>query len=391
MPAVADKFIPFVFSNAAKGKAEISIRGTIGVPMAYAEYMSSGAGGTVNDFDKALKNLGDDVDEVTMRIFSRGGDIFTAMAMHDMIAAHPARFVAMVDGLVASAATWFMNACDEIQIPANAWYFMHNVQSLAMGDYRTMNKAGAESEKFTADLARMYQGRMKTAGKKTSLNTVRKMMDDETWLNGSEAKEQGLVDKVIGEVVLSASLDSAAFNLTLPPVNLDRVPAELRALFDTSPNPNPENPNPHNTTDMTPEEIKTLITNAVKAQADENTKAIQGIRDGFKNEITTALAPALETALNPLNEKLGTLETAVKPIADLTNRLEKAEGVIKSGVLNHAGGRKPVDDAEGGGEGEGDAVAPKNEAELEVALGKCANMNDRMNMLRAFRKARAAA
>lgn len=338
MPAV-EKFIPFVFTNAAKGKAEISIRGTIGVPKAYAEYMSSGAGGTVSDFEKELKNIGSDVDEVTMRIFSRGGDIFTAMAMHDMIAAHPARFVAVVDGLAASAATWLMNACDEIQMPANAWYFMHNVQSLAIGDHRTLNKAASESEKFTNDLARVYQGRMKTAGKKTSLNTVRKMMDDETWLNGSEAKDQGLVDKVIGEVALSACIGAPVFNGDLPPVNLDRVPAELRALFDTQPNPKVENTNHPNTTadTMKPEEIQTLITNAIKAQADENTKAIQGIRDGFKNEITTAL----DTALKPLNEKLGTLENAVKPVEDLSTRLKVIEDQNKAGITaaNLGGGK----------------------------------------------------
>lgn len=389
MPAV-EKFIPFIFTNAAKGKAEISIRGTIGVPKAYAEYMSSGAGGTVSDFEKELKNIGSDVDEVTMRIFSRGGDIFTAMAMHDMIAAHPARFVAVVDGLAASAATWLMNACDEIQMPANAWYFMHNVQSLAIGDHRTLNKAASESEKFTNDLARVYQGRMKTAGKKTSLNTVRKMMDDETWLNGSEAKDQGLVDKVIGEVALSACIGAPVFNGDLPPVNLDRVPAELRVLFDTQPNPNPDNQTPPNSTadTMKPEEIQTLITNAIKAQADETTKAIQGIRDGFKNEITTALTPALETALKPLNEKLGALENAVKPVEDLSTRLKLIEDQRKAGIdPSNIGGGKAAEGAAGEGE---DKTKDEQINALRKQLDNCHDSRERGKIASQISKLRAA-
>lgn len=363
MPAL-DKFIPFTFTNTAKGKAEISIRGTIGVPKAYADFVSNGAGGTVNDFDKALKALGNDVDEVTLRMFTRGGDIFTAMAMHDMIAAHPARFVALVDGLVASAGTWLMNACDEIQMPANAWYFMHNVQNIAMGDHRDLRKAADEGEKFTNDLARMYQGRMKAAGKKTSVNKVREMMDAETWLNGDQAREQGLVDKVIGEVALSNQLDG--FGALAAPANLDRVPAELRALFDTPPNPNPANPQTNNSaTDMTAEEIKALLKTGIEEGLKATNETITAMRGEFKNEITAAINPAIETALKPVNEKLGTLETAVKPVADLTARLEKAENLIKSGVLGAAGGTPPV----GGTGGEGESTEEKINT-LREKLGK---------------------
>ncbi len=239
MPAVHNLLIPFKFTNQGKGKAEISIRGTIGTPVAYRDY-GFDAGGTLNDFERELKNLGN-VDEIILRIFSRGGDIFTANAIHDVIAAHPARFVAIVDGLAASAATWLMNACDEIQMPTNAWYFMHNVQGGTYGDHREMRKAANEAEKFTGDLARVYQDRMRAAGKKNSVTKVREMMDAETWLNGTEAKDLGLVDTVLGEVALSASLPSLPIDYT--PQNTDRIPASVRALFDTAkPIHGPNNP-----------------------------------------------------------------------------------------------------------------------------------------------------
>lgn len=387
MAGIAEKFIPFTFTNLANGKAEINIRGTIGVPKAYAEFVSSGAGGTVTDFEKALKNLGD-VDEVTLRVFSRGGDIFTAMAMHDMIAAHPARFVALVDGLAASAATWLMNACDEIQMPANAWYFMHNVQSVALGDHRTLRKAAEESEKFTGDLARLYQGRMKQAGKKTSLNKVREMMDTETWLNGSEALDQGLVDKVIGEVALSNSLEGIA---SLPgdftPANLERVPAALRALFDTPATPNPGKEKHNTATDMKPEEVQTLITNAIKAHADEAAKQITALRDGIKTDLANAIKPEIEGAIKPLNERLGDMDKKLANVDSLAERFTKIEEQHKAGISGGGiGGGQPASNVQTPGEN----PAPANEAELEAALAKCKTHPEKMNLINAFKKARAA-
>lgn len=363
MPA-PDRFIPFVFTNLAKHKAEISIRGVIGVPKAYAEYLSSGAGGTVMDFEKALKNLDPDVEVVTLRLFSKGGDIFTAMAMHDMIAAHPARFVALVDGLVASAATWLMNACDEIQMPANAWYFMHNVQSITVGDHRAMRKSADDAEKFTGDLARLYLGRMKKAGNKKSINDVRGMMDVETWLNGSEAKKQGLVDTVLGEIALSNSLDTLA---ALPvgefaPVNLERVPAEMRPLFDTQRNPNPNNTS---SIDMKPEEIQLLVTNGIKeglkAHADETTTALNSLRDGVKNEVAAAIKPEIENAIKPINEAVSKLNTLPDDFKSLAARLEKAENLLKSGVAGAAGGTNGLNNTEGEGENAADKLAALRE------------------------------
>lgn len=242
--AKSDLLTAFEFANLGNGKGEISIRGTIGVPRAYADYVSGGAAGTLAEFERELKALGN-VSEITLRVFSRGGDIFTAMAIHDLLAAHPAKITAKVDGLAASAATWLMAAADEVQMPANAWYFMHNVQTYAAGDFRDLQKAAREAEKFTADLARVYQARMRAAGQKTSAAAVREMMNVETWLNGEEAKALGLVDTVLDAVAMTASLDGVPGIMPgdYAPVNMDKVPEALRGLFDTRGQPDAKREN----------------------------------------------------------------------------------------------------------------------------------------------------
>ena len=129
---------------------------------------------------------------------------------------------------------------------------------------------------------------------------------------------------------------------------------------------------------MKPEEIQSLVTNA--------------IRDAMK-PVTDSLG-AVENKVNAIDVKaavadgIKNLETSVTDaagkITDLTNRLETAERVIKSGINNHAGGGSGIPDG-GGGEGDaGEIQAPKNEAELNAALAKCSNFSDKRALLAAF-------
>lgn len=363
----ADYLFPFRISNAADGRAEISIRGTIGVPKKYADFVE--AGGTITDFEKGLKELGD-VKQITLRVFSRGGDIFQAAAIRDVLESHPARIVAQVDGLAASAASWIILAADEVRMPANAWMVIHNAQGFEIGDHRAMKKMADDLERYTQDIAREYAARSKASqgANATSLKKFRALMDDTTRLNGNEAKALGLVDVVLNDVALSAEWIGNDVR-EAPGISPEQLPPEIRALFDTPPSPVPAHPNPANTTDdMKPEEIQALIstgikagiTDALKAHADETTKSITALRDGLKTEIANALKPELENATKPITDRLDALDKKTAGLDDLAKRLETAENLLKSGVANSAGGTKPVGDAGSAGEGEEKPKAPAN-------------------------------
>lgn len=218
--------------RAEAGRGVIDIRGTIGLEKFYEE---SGyeAGGSLTDFEKELRALGD-VREIELNVYSLGGDVFTALGIHNVLARHQARVIANVDGIAASAATILIMAADEIRVPENAYLMIHNASTLAVGDYRDMERVGADLRKWSRDMANLYAARIEdnTGGNRAEiLADVIAKMDDETWMTGAEAKALGLVETVTGRVELAACAGLPVANA----IHRERVPEAIRHLvFDSS-------------------------------------------------------------------------------------------------------------------------------------------------------------
>jgi ATP-dependent protease ClpP protease subunit len=238
LPFSPDSSVPapwFTVRAEAGGRGVLDIRGEIGLPKQYEEYGYE-ASGTVSEFDQAIKDLGN-VSEIELNIYSGGGSVFVALAMHNILVRHSARVVANIDGFAGSAATILMLAADEIRIPDNAYLMIHNASMLAYGDHRTMLRAADDLRKWSRDIANLYVQRIEdnTGGERAAiLADVIGKMDDETWLTGAEAKALGLVETVTGRVELAASLGSPLSAPVLAHLHRDRVPEPLRALlFDS--------------------------------------------------------------------------------------------------------------------------------------------------------------
>jgi len=167
--------------DTSSGQSEVLIYDVIGWP--YVE-----AGEFTRDF-KAIKSK-----EITVGINSPGGDVFDGTAIYNTIKEHPAKITTRIDGIAASMASIIALAGDEIQIASNAYYMMHNPWSMAMGDYRDFETEAALLKRIAGTLAQTYSER---TGQ--SMDTVKEMMDNETWIIGKELVEQGFADKVIGE------------------------------------------------------------------------------------------------------------------------------------------------------------------------------------------------
>lgn len=227
----------FSLSASADGKsASLDIRGVIGMTELWNEYGVEAAG-TFTEFERAVKALGPDVREIEMNVYSPGGDVFTALAMHDLLVRHPAKVKGRVDGFAASAATVLLMAADEIEIPENAYFMIHNPLIGVYGDYREIEVTLGRMKKWTRDIANLYTARLEDSGKGDRaeiLENILGMMDAETYLTGIEAKNLGFADRVTGRMDLAA----CATRSPLRPLSMcvhhpDRVPAEIRALIDS--------------------------------------------------------------------------------------------------------------------------------------------------------------
>lgn len=161
----------------------------------YLHGVIGGWWGDINEteFVKALANI--TAGTIHLRIDSPGGDVFAARAMMTAIAQHPAKVIAHVDGLAASAATGICTACDEVEITQGAGFMIHNAWSVAIGNKSDMHKTGDLLEKIDGDLANDY---VRRTGKNTGEITA--WMDEETWFTADEAVANGFADRKV-EVV----------------------------------------------------------------------------------------------------------------------------------------------------------------------------------------------
>lgn len=235
----------FSVQNNSDGRAVIDIRGVIGLEKE-AEDWGFEASGTVSQFEEELKNLGD-VREIEVNIYSGGGSFFAGLAMHNILARHPARVVANVDGICASAATLLLMAADEVRIPENAYVMIHNASSYEAGDYRALTAMAERLKKYSRDIANIYTSRIEDNTDRDDraaiLSEVIEMMDAETWMTGAEAAEVGLADRATEEMEIAACIAPRDPRMNLAPViDSDRVPEPVRALFDSPAAANSDGP-----------------------------------------------------------------------------------------------------------------------------------------------------
>ncbi len=140
---------------------------------------------------------------IHLRINSPGGDVFDARAMATALREHPARIVAHIDGLAASAASYVALAADEVEISDGAFLLIHNAWGVVLGNRHDLLEMALTLEKIDASIAADYQ---RKSGQDPA--TVQRWMDAETWFTAQEALAVGLVDRVTDSS--TASTEAAA-------------------------------------------------------------------------------------------------------------------------------------------------------------------------------------
>ena len=184
-------------------------------------------GVSARDVSDALDSLPDDVTEIQVRINSVGGEVWEGLAITNMLRAHQARIVTVVDGLAASAASVIACSGDERVMAPGTSMMIHDVSTFAYGNAATMRKAGEILDSISGSLADLYA---EYAG--GSSEGWRGLMIEETWYSAKEAVDAQLADRV-GVVKDAGQTETAgAEEETVVVIPADGDPVEDR--FDLS-------------------------------------------------------------------------------------------------------------------------------------------------------------
>ena len=203
----------YAYALADDGRsATIRINGVIG---------SWDKGRTIEGLDYELKWAADSVNEIIIRITSFGGSLAEALAMYGALRRHPAKKVAIIEGVAASAGTIVAMAADEIRIYANASMMVHGV-SLVDEDGKEVTDDEA-SRVLNASIVETYAARTG----KTAEDLAAALATD-TWMTAREAVAAGWADSVI-EITAEAAADAVAASPLYALASALEIPSDVLA------------------------------------------------------------------------------------------------------------------------------------------------------------------
>lgn len=138
-----------------------------------------------------IDKLPTEVTEIRLLINSPGGDVFDGIAMSNILAAHPARIVAVVQGIAASAASFIATSADELIMNPGSMLMIHDASGGVWGWADDMRQMAILLDQISDNIANMYA--RKADGTAAEWRT--KMLA-ETWYTAEEAVTAGLADSV---------------------------------------------------------------------------------------------------------------------------------------------------------------------------------------------------
>lgn len=128
--------------------------------------------------------------KIHIRLNSPGGDYFLGVSISNALRRHPAKVIVHVDALAASAASVIAMGGDRVIMHPGALMMIHRAWSISMGNAEDFTKAAETLNKVDENLIDVYHKR--TGMDKSKL---RKLVDAETWMDGTEAVAYGFADE----------------------------------------------------------------------------------------------------------------------------------------------------------------------------------------------------
>lgn len=177
--------------------SEPKVDGTVATLRLYDVIDSWGGywGVSASEFIEALDGLAPSVTEIHLHINSPGGEVWEGLAIMNALRQHPARVVAIVDAIAASAASFVAMAGDEVVMSVGSQMMIHDAMNIAVGNAERMRTMAERLDRESDNIAALYA--RKAGG---SVEDWRTAMQAETWYDAQEAVDAGLADRLDEDV-----------------------------------------------------------------------------------------------------------------------------------------------------------------------------------------------
>jgi ATP-dependent protease ClpP protease subunit len=208
MPKLLNFRKPLSIENKSTKKAEISIYGVIG-----ASFWEEGI--TAKSFNEELKKLDSNVEEITLRINSPGGDVFDGITIMNRLKQHKASITVYIDGLAASIASIIAMSGDKVIMGEGALMMIHKPMTMGYGNSSDFEELIKRLDDVEEQLLSIYQRKTKM-----DRSELRNMLAKATWMDADEALSMGFVDEKMAkdEELNIAACDNAFWLKDMPKI-----------------------------------------------------------------------------------------------------------------------------------------------------------------------------
>lgn len=163
---------------------------------------------SANYIQKQLENS-KDVTSINIFINSYGGEVKEGLAIYNQLKRHPAQKIVYVDGFACSIASVIAMAGDKVIMGNNTLMMIHHASMCAFGNAEELRKAANDVEVIDKASCSSY---LTKAGDKLNEETLKQLLDNQTWLNAEQCLQYGLCDEIAGREDDNISKAQQRFN-----------------------------------------------------------------------------------------------------------------------------------------------------------------------------------
>lgn len=140
-------------------------------------------------------------DSLEVVINSGGGSVFAGSEIYTALKEYPGEVTVKIPSIAASAASVIAMGGDRVLISPTAQLMIHNVSSVARGDYRDLQHGAEFLKNYNTSIANAY---MLKSG--MSQEELLELMNQETWFTAQQALERKLVDEIMFDTGVQPNL-----------------------------------------------------------------------------------------------------------------------------------------------------------------------------------------
>ena len=228
--------IPYnIVVNEESNSAEINMYGEVVATRPIDWWTGNPIPGNFIAQDEFLRDLEElaGKDSITVHINSVGGDMYAGIAIYNRLKGLAAKVTTINDGLAASAGSLIFMAGDTRKVNAGSNLMIHGAAGFLYGYYQVQDLAAIKKQLEAHNKAGINIYAEATGKDK---DTIKAMVDRETWLTGADAVEAGFAHEVIGEdTPVSMSLTPDKTHIVVNGVSksvrgLTNIPAGIQVM-----------------------------------------------------------------------------------------------------------------------------------------------------------------